>query len=226
MSDARRTFCPEDGRACYTPKGPEPEGFRCANYELCKSFERPANPPLERTDPVDFVPCPLCKQYSHSIREDKLGEAILHFETMIAHPVRGHPMCQAFDDKTRDAAQVLMAAAMRDASPDNKVVGSGIVQLDLHPFSGPLIELRQVVHPLTQQGEDRIWRAAEKACKLIDKAEDERMAAAKVIEGLRNDLLQYAVAIEEQGYVLTKDDAKHLRALAALTTNNEVRDAE
>ena len=39
MSDERRTFCPEDGRPCYTPKGPEPDGFRCANYVLCKSFE-------------------------------------------------------------------------------------------------------------------------------------------------------------------------------------------
>ena len=38
----RRTFCPEDGRACYTPKGDEPIGFRCANYSLCKSFELPA----------------------------------------------------------------------------------------------------------------------------------------------------------------------------------------
>src|SRR5690349_4324955 len=35
----RRTFCPEDGRACYTPKSDEPVGFRCANYILCKSFE-------------------------------------------------------------------------------------------------------------------------------------------------------------------------------------------
>lgn len=35
----RRTFCPEDGHACYTPKGDEPEGFTCANRGLCASFE-------------------------------------------------------------------------------------------------------------------------------------------------------------------------------------------
>lgn len=39
----RRTFCPEDGRPCYTPRGDEPEGFKCANYSLCKSFEREDN---------------------------------------------------------------------------------------------------------------------------------------------------------------------------------------
>jgi hypothetical protein len=53
MSEAmkRRTFCPEDGRACYTPQEHEPEGFKCANYELCKSFEPaplPAPPSGER----------------------------------------------------------------------------------------------------------------------------------------------------------------------------------
>lgn len=46
----RRTFCPEDGRACYTPDGPEPEGFRCANYGLCKSFERQALQTKEERD--------------------------------------------------------------------------------------------------------------------------------------------------------------------------------
>lgn len=35
---SKRTFCPEDGRACYTPDGPEPEGFVCANIGLCASF--------------------------------------------------------------------------------------------------------------------------------------------------------------------------------------------
>jgi hypothetical protein len=34
-----------------------------------------------------------------------------------------------------------------------------------------LVKLRAVIHPLTQQGEDRIWRAAEKGCALIDKIE-------------------------------------------------------
>jgi len=56
-----------------------------------------------------FIPCPTCKQYSHSIREDWLGEAVLHFTTMHAHPVRGHPMGDVFDAKTQDYAQRLVA---------------------------------------------------------------------------------------------------------------------
>lgn len=63
-----------------------------------------------------FVPCPACKQYSHSIGEDQLTAAFNHFHTMLAHPVRGHAMCDAFDEKTKDAAQVLMSAAMKAAS--------------------------------------------------------------------------------------------------------------
>jgi hypothetical protein len=64
----------------------------------------------------NFVPCPFCKQYSHSIGEDQLAEAFNHFQSLLAHPMRGHPMGEAFDEKTRDAAQVLMAAA-RNAPP-------------------------------------------------------------------------------------------------------------
>jgi hypothetical protein len=36
-------------------------------------------------------------------------------------------------------------------------------------------EIRLTIHPLTQQGEDRIWRVAEKACALLDKAEEVRI---------------------------------------------------
>lgn len=57
-----------------------------------------------------FAPCPLCKQYSHSIGGDQLAAAFMYFQSMYAHPVRGHPMGYSFDVKTRDAAQVLMAA--------------------------------------------------------------------------------------------------------------------
>lgn len=60
---------------------------------------------------TDFVPCPLCKQYSHSIGEDRLAEAFNHFQAMYSHRGDGIPTQHWFDDKTRDAAQVLMAAA-------------------------------------------------------------------------------------------------------------------
>lgn len=70
----------------------------------------------KETQPVadeqgSFEPCPTCKQYSHSIGGDQLADAFMHFETLLAHPVRGHAMGPAFDEKTRDAAQVLVAAA-------------------------------------------------------------------------------------------------------------------
>src|SRR3546814_1848783 len=48
--------------------------------------------------------------YSHSIGEAQHNQAYMHFQSMIAHPVRGHPMANAFDDQTRDAAEVLMAS--------------------------------------------------------------------------------------------------------------------
>src|SRR3546814_13177445 len=34
----------------------------------------------------------------------------MYLQSMIAHPGRGHPMANAFDDQTRDAAEVLMAS--------------------------------------------------------------------------------------------------------------------
>lgn len=60
-----------------------------------------------------FAPCPTCGQYSHSLGDDELADAFNHFQTMYAHPVRGHPMGYIFDEKTRTAAQILIAAARR-----------------------------------------------------------------------------------------------------------------
>lgn len=59
----------------------------------------------------DYVPCPLCKQYSHSIGEDQLAGAFNHFQSMFSHRGDGIPTQHSFDQRTRDAAQVLMAAA-------------------------------------------------------------------------------------------------------------------
>lgn len=58
-----------------------------------------------------YAPCPTCKQYSHSLGDDALTDAFNHFQAMTAHPVRVHPMGHVYDEKTRDAAQVLMSAA-------------------------------------------------------------------------------------------------------------------
>lgn len=54
-----------------------------------------------------FAPCPTCRQYSHSLGSDAVTDAFNHFQSLTAHPVRGHPMGSAFEDATKDAAQVL-----------------------------------------------------------------------------------------------------------------------
>lgn len=63
-----------------------------------------------------FAPCPTCGQYSHSIGEDALTEAFNQFQAMFSHRGDGIPTMHCFDANTRDAAQVLMAAA-RTPSP-------------------------------------------------------------------------------------------------------------
>jgi hypothetical protein len=73
------------------------------------------------TEPAgEYDPCPLCKQYSHSIGCDNVAAAFNHFHTMIAHPVRGYPMGHAFDEQTRDAAQVMMS--LRTPKPAGELV--------------------------------------------------------------------------------------------------------
>lgn len=65
--------------------------------------------PIHEAIDAGFEPCPTCKQYSHSIGDGLVAEAVLHFTTMTAHPVRGTPMGDVFDAKTRDYAQRLVA---------------------------------------------------------------------------------------------------------------------
>jgi hypothetical protein len=59
----------------------------------------------------EFVPCPTCKQYSHSIPDDKIAEAFRTFQSMFSHRNDGIPTQFCFDEKVRDAAQVLTALA-------------------------------------------------------------------------------------------------------------------
>lgn len=63
-----------------------------------------------------FAPCPICKQYSHSIGEDQLARAFMHFQSMFSHRGDGIPTQHTFDEATRDAAQVLMNAAKHAAT--------------------------------------------------------------------------------------------------------------
>lgn len=64
-----------------------------------------------------FTPCPTCKQYSHSIGGDALAEAFRHFDAMICHRGDDTPTQFRFDEATRNAAQVLMARAIRTRRP-------------------------------------------------------------------------------------------------------------
>lgn len=63
-----------------------------------------------------FAPCPVCKQYSHSVGEDQLAQAFMHFQSMFSHRGDGIPTQHTFDEATRDAAQVLMSAARHAAT--------------------------------------------------------------------------------------------------------------
>jgi hypothetical protein len=65
---------------------------------------------------VEFAACPTCKQYDHSIHGDKLAEAFMHFEAMFSHRGDGIPTQHCFDQRTRDMAQVLAAAARNAAA--------------------------------------------------------------------------------------------------------------
>lgn len=69
------------------------------------------NPPRATVTQEGFAPCPTCGQYSHSIGGDQLAEAFRHFETMFSHRGDGIPTQFVFGMETRDAAQILMAAA-------------------------------------------------------------------------------------------------------------------
>ena len=65
---------------------------------------------LTKVIPINYAPCPLCKQYSHSIHDDKLTDVYLHFHTMICNnPMKGYPTGHMFSAETRDAANVLLS---------------------------------------------------------------------------------------------------------------------
>ncbi len=72
-----------------------------------------------------YAPCPTCKQYSHSLRDDLIGEAHMHFETMYSHRGDGFPTQHLFDEKTRDLVQRILAAL----SP---VAGASFAEIAAH----------------------------------------------------------------------------------------------
>ncbi len=74
---------------------------------------------------TQLTPCPTCGQYSHSLGDDAITEAFNHFHSTYVRPVRSHLMVDVFDAKTRNAAQVLMAAARE------KAVMTELTQADL-----------------------------------------------------------------------------------------------
>lgn len=69
-----------------------------------------SNPPPDTGEIVEregYAPCPVCKQWSHSLRGDAVAEAFMHFHSMHDHRGDGIPTQHNFDQRTRDAAQVL-----------------------------------------------------------------------------------------------------------------------
>ena len=59
---------------------------------------------------ANFRACPTCGQYSHSIGEDAVTKAFMHFQTMICeNPMKAYPTGHLFQAQTRDAARVLCA---------------------------------------------------------------------------------------------------------------------
>ena len=65
------------------------------------------------------TPCPTCHQYDHSsLGGDQVTNAFLHFQAMRSHRGGGTPTQFVFDEATRDAAQVLMAAARATPAQD------------------------------------------------------------------------------------------------------------
>ncbi|MFZ5701169.1 MAG: hypothetical protein ACOY4P_07430 [Pseudomonadota bacterium] len=87
-------------------------------------------PPATRA--AGFAPCPTCGQYSHSIGDDQLAAALMHFEAMTDHRGDGIPTQRVFDDATRDAAQVLMAAAVSEGAPLLRFADAEQIGVDLH----------------------------------------------------------------------------------------------
>lgn len=79
-----------------------------------------------------FAPCPTCRQHSHSIGDDQLAAAFMHFEAMTDHRGDGIPTQRLFNDATRDAAQVLMAAAVSEGAPLLRFADAEQIGVDLH----------------------------------------------------------------------------------------------
>lgn len=67
--------------------------------------------PIEQVGRDNFTPCHTCGQYSYSIGKGQLASAFMHFQSMFSHRGDGIPTQHSFDQATRDAARVLMAAA-------------------------------------------------------------------------------------------------------------------
>ncbi len=69
-----------------------------------------------------YAPCPLCGQYSHTLTEDRITDALMHFTAMTDHRGDGIGTQHVFDDKTRDAAQALVAAAKGEREAERAAI--------------------------------------------------------------------------------------------------------
>ena len=74
-----------------------------------------------------FGPCPTCRQYNPPIGDDELAEAHLHFQSMFSHRGDGIPTQYTFDERTRDMAQRLVAAARGRMDAGDEAVGRVVI---------------------------------------------------------------------------------------------------
>jgi len=122
-----------DGEAAYLREGSTASlDERCAVNVIAALLTREAE--VRGEERKGFAPCPTCHQYSHSISEDRITEAFNHFQSMFSHRGDGIPTQFTFDDRTRDAAQVLMAA-IRDGAPG----GDGWQSMETAPID-PIVQ--------------------------------------------------------------------------------------
>jgi hypothetical protein len=125
----------------------------------------------------EFVPCPTCKQYSHSIPDDKIAEAFRTFQSMFSHRNDGIPTQFCFDEKVRDAAQVLTALA-RQAT--EQVSDDAVLPCDVRLPPATTIaagcKLGTLIHALECRG--MATPAPNKAGQPSDDAVVERVARA------------------------------------------------
>lgn len=106
-----------------------------------------------------YAPCPSCQQYSHSIGEDRVTDAFVHFQSMIDHRGDGMPTQSAFSEQTRDYAQVLLA--------------------EITSLRAALVSIRDIEKPMFGEQPERDWLAWYSTASQMAELADDALITAK-----------------------------------------------